>query len=106
MSPGKTDIWVFAHWRGMHEPKCIGVLSAHQAKGRKAFGFEYDPDWIQSTDFRFFIRQSFSGGGPTSDFVLPHHPPMPSLLHLHPHRGQAPRKTPHRPCRHQPVLPA
>ncbi len=46
----KTDIWVFAHWRGMKEPRCIGILSAHQAKGRKAFSFEYDLDWIQSNE--------------------------------------------------------
>ncbi len=28
----KTDIWVYAHWKGMDEPKCIGILSAQQAK--------------------------------------------------------------------------
>jgi serine/threonine-protein kinase HipA len=33
---------------GMDEPKCIGVLSAQQAKGRKAFSFSYDADWIAS----------------------------------------------------------
>ncbi len=32
------------------EPKCIGILSAHQAKGRKAFSFEYDSDWISSKE--------------------------------------------------------
>jgi serine/threonine-protein kinase HipA len=30
----------------MEEPRCIGVLSAQQAKGRKAFGFEYDKGWV------------------------------------------------------------
>jgi len=44
----KTDIWVYADWMGMDEPKCIGVLSAQQAKGRKAFSFSYDADWIAS----------------------------------------------------------
>ena len=44
----KTDIWVYADWMGMDEPKCIGVLSAQQAKGRKAFSFSYDADWIES----------------------------------------------------------
>lgn len=48
MASNKTDIWVYAHWVGMDTPKCVGILSAHQAKGRKAFGFEYDPDWIRS----------------------------------------------------------
>jgi serine/threonine-protein kinase HipA len=47
---GKTDILVYAHWVGMPEPKCIGVLSAQQAKGRKAFSFEYDKEWIASKE--------------------------------------------------------
>ncbi len=50
MTGKKTDIWVYAHWAGMTAPKCIGILSAHRAKGRKAFGFEYDSDWITSKE--------------------------------------------------------
>ncbi len=50
MDTYKTDIWVYAHWAGMHDPKCIGVLSAHQGKGRKSFSFEYDPAWIKSEE--------------------------------------------------------
>lgn len=45
---GKTDIWVFADWIGMPEPERIGILTAHQAKGRKAFSFAYEPSWIRS----------------------------------------------------------
>lgn len=48
MASGKTDIWVYAHWLGMKEPKCLGILSANQAKGRKAFSFTYDKDWFKS----------------------------------------------------------
>jgi serine/threonine-protein kinase HipA len=48
MAAGKTDIWVYAHWIGMSGPKCIGILSAQQAKGRKAFSFEYNKDWMGS----------------------------------------------------------
>lgn len=44
----KTDIYVYAHWIGMQEPKIVGILSAQQAKGRKAFSFEYDKDWLKS----------------------------------------------------------
>lgn len=44
----KTDIWVYAHWKSLSVPVCIGVLSAHQAKGHKAFSFEYHPDWLNS----------------------------------------------------------
>jgi serine/threonine-protein kinase HipA len=48
MGKGKTDIFVYAHWMGMPEPKLIGILSAHQGKGRKSFSFEYDKEWLQS----------------------------------------------------------
>lgn len=44
----KTDIWVYADWKGMKSPKCIGILSVQQAKGRKAFSFSYNADWINS----------------------------------------------------------
>ncbi len=50
MSTAKKDIYVYAHWLGMHEPKCIGVLSTQQAKGKKAFSFEYDADWLRSKE--------------------------------------------------------
>ncbi len=46
----KTDIWVYADWKGMASPRCIGILSAQQAKGRKAFSFSYDIDWINSQE--------------------------------------------------------
>jgi serine/threonine-protein kinase HipA len=50
MAANKTDKYVYAHWLGMAEPKCIGILSAQQAKGKKAFSFEYDGDWISSKE--------------------------------------------------------
>ncbi|MFC4510200.1 type II toxin-antitoxin system HipA family toxin [Flavobacterium buctense] len=48
MSTNKTDIYVYAHWQTMTEPKIIGILSAQQAKGKKAFSFEYDTNWLKS----------------------------------------------------------
>ena len=48
MDKPKTEIWVYAHWAGMKDPKCIGILSAHFGKGRKSLSFEYDRDWISS----------------------------------------------------------
>lgn len=48
MGASKTDIWVYADWVGLDEPRCIGILSAHQGKGKKAFSFEYDKDWLRS----------------------------------------------------------
>ncbi len=52
MATAKKDIIVFAHWKGMPQPKRIGILSAQQAKGKKAFGFEYDRQWLQSKEQR------------------------------------------------------
>ncbi len=46
----KTDIWVYADWKGMPSPKCIGILSVQQAKGRKAFSFSYNTDWLNSRE--------------------------------------------------------
>jgi serine/threonine-protein kinase HipA len=46
----KTDILVYAHWAGMKDPRPIGILSAQQAKGKKAFSFAYDNDWIHSRE--------------------------------------------------------
>ena len=48
MSKKNTTIYVFAHWKGMDEPKLIGILSAQQAKGKKVFSFEYDKGWLHS----------------------------------------------------------
>ena len=48
MAENKFDIYVYAHWKGMREPELTGILSAHFAKGRKAFSFEYDRNWIKS----------------------------------------------------------
>ncbi len=48
MASKKTDIFVYADWIGLSEPTLIGILSAQQAKSRKAFSFAYDKSWIQS----------------------------------------------------------
>lgn len=64
MSNTKTDIYVYAHWQGMTEPKRIGVLSAQQAKGKKAFSFEYDKDWLK-TEKKFLLDPDIQlYGGP------------------------------------------
>ena len=66
MNTNKKDIYVYAHWLGMPEAKPIGVLSAHQGKGRKSFSFEYDKGWLQSKeqylidpDIGWYSRQQF-----------------------------------------------
>ena len=69
MAAGKTDILVYAHWRGMAEPKRIGRLSAHQGKGRKSFSFEYDKVYLKSKevflldpDIGWYSGSQFPGG--------------------------------------------
>lgn len=63
MRQGKFDIFVFADWIGLPEPQLIGILSAHYAKGKKAFSFEYDKDWLNSPQQRLLDPdiQFFSG---------------------------------------------
>lgn len=48
MAQNKFDIYVYAHWKGIQEPELTGILSAHFAKGKKSFSFEYDRTWIKS----------------------------------------------------------
>ncbi|MCO6175874.1 type II toxin-antitoxin system HipA family toxin [Flavobacterium sp. NRK F10] len=69
MSNNKFDIYVYAHWVGMPEPQLIGTLSAHFAKGKKAFSFEYDKQWLKSgnqflldPDIQLYSGQQFPNG--------------------------------------------
>jgi len=69
MSSLKTDILVYAHWLGLKDPKLIGVLSAQQAKGKKALSFEYSESWFQSKeqilidpDIGWFKGQQYPNG--------------------------------------------
>lgn len=69
MATTNKKILVYAHWLGMPEPIRIGVLTAQQAKGRKAFNFEYDGNWINSKeqqlldpDIAWFSGPQYPGG--------------------------------------------
>ena len=59
MALNKTDIYVYADWIGFEEPKLIGVLSAQQAKGKKAFSFQYDKTWLK-TGQKFLLDPDIS----------------------------------------------
>ncbi len=66
MAVNKTDIYVYVDWIGLSHPTLVGVLSAHQAKGRKAFSFEYDKQWLKTNaqrlidpDIQFYSGQQF-----------------------------------------------
>jgi len=50
MATGKQNIYIYAHWKGLEDPQLMGVLSALYAKGKKAFSFEYDNDWLKSKE--------------------------------------------------------
>ncbi|GAA4808936.1 HipA domain-containing protein [Olivibacter ginsenosidimutans] len=60
----RTDIWVYVHWKGMDDAKCIGILSAQQAKSRKAFSFSYDQYWITSQEQLLLDPDIVWYGGP------------------------------------------
>ena len=52
MSTQKTDIYVYAHWLGMPEPKCMGVLTAQTDDHLRNHGFILtDKGWILSPAF-------------------------------------------------------
>ena len=48
MATSKIDILVYADWLEISGPKLIGVLAAHQGKGRKTFSFSYDEKWLET----------------------------------------------------------
>jgi serine/threonine-protein kinase HipA len=50
MSTDKTNLFVYAHWRGMPEPFLIGILTVHKSKGHRSFSFEYDGRWLKGKD--------------------------------------------------------
>lgn len=66
MAVNKTDIYVYADWIGLSQPTLVGILSAHQAKGRKSFSFDYDKEWLKrkeqrllDPDIQFYPGQQF-----------------------------------------------
>ena len=63
MKKDTTKIFVFADWKGLGGPQLMGVLSAQQAKGRKAFSFSYNKEWLKRKE-RYLLDpdiQFFSG---------------------------------------------
>lgn len=50
MARDKFDIYVYAYWKGILDPKLMGKLSTYYGKGKKAFSFEYNQDWIVSRE--------------------------------------------------------
>lgn len=42
------EVYVYADWRGLNDPKFMGVLHTELLRGKEIFSFEYDNDWLQS----------------------------------------------------------
>ncbi|MGB6152871.1 MAG: HipA domain-containing protein [Pricia sp.] len=68
MAEGKFDIYVFADWMGLETPTLRRTLSAHFAKAKKAFSFEYDKEWLKTDaqrlldpDIEFYSGPQFPG---------------------------------------------
>ncbi len=43
----RSDILVYADWKGLRNPTLIGILQAVSLKGKEVFSFEYATDWIK-----------------------------------------------------------
>jgi len=41
-------IWVYAHWKGLTEPLCIGELLVQQSRGTTAYSFQYNTNWLKT----------------------------------------------------------
>jgi serine/threonine-protein kinase HipA len=46
---GNKEILVYADWKGMEFPKCVGILHSSYSRGKEIFSFEYDKTWLQSS---------------------------------------------------------
>lgn len=46
MARDKTDIQVYAHWKGMPNPVRMGTLSALENRGHLTWSFTYDKRWL------------------------------------------------------------
>jgi len=43
----KRTVYVYAHWKGMPEPVCMGFLYSERLRGNEVFSFEYKKDWLK-----------------------------------------------------------
>lgn len=64
MANTKIDIYVYAHWQNIFEPKLVGILSALMGKGKKAFSFEYDKNWLKNEKLYLLDPDIQFYGGP------------------------------------------
>lgn len=52
MSEIRRSIEVFTDWVGLDGPQRLGILLAHETRGKELFSFEYDGDWLARHDGR------------------------------------------------------
>jgi serine/threonine-protein kinase HipA len=51
MNSNSLNIYVYADWHNLFEPIFVGTLLASRTRGKELFSFEYDNDWINSTNY-------------------------------------------------------
>ena len=54
MSSGQRKIYIYAHWVGMENPECMGVLTATPVRGKEIFSFSYNAEWLK-TENRYIM---------------------------------------------------
>lgn len=64
MAGGKFDIYVYADWKDLGGPIQIGILSAHFAKAKKAFSFEYNKEWLARDSYQLLDPDIMFYSGP------------------------------------------
>jgi serine/threonine-protein kinase HipA len=47
MNSGQKEILVYAHWAGMMNPECMGILTASFVRGKEIFSFSYNAEWLK-----------------------------------------------------------
>ena len=43
-------IYVFADWQKLEKPTLLGILNVEQTRGHEVFSFEYDKEWLKSSN--------------------------------------------------------
>lgn len=63
-NPTKQTIWVYAHWKGLTKPLCIGELLVQQSRGTTAYSFQYDASWLKTEAQRLLDPDIWWYSGP------------------------------------------
>lgn len=59
----KQRIWVYADWTGLNSPQLMGTLQAELLRGREIFSFEYERDWLATSQAQLLDPDLLLYGG-------------------------------------------